>query len=378
MRWLTAGESHGKGLAVIIEGFPSGVTVERTMINGELSRRQKGYGRGKRMGIEHDSVEIHSGIRYGVTIGSPICFVIPNSDHENWLAVMDERPAKKQPPVSAPRPGHADLAGFQKYGCGDIRNVIERASARETAARVAVGALCKCLLKVFGVRIISHVIAVGGIAIAKRERSFAELEGTMLRCLDPTCEREMVACIDRARDEGDTLGGVCEVIAQGLFPGLGTYAQHDRRLDARVASAMLSIPSVKGMAIGHAAESAGEFGSSVHDEIHYERERGFYRDTNRAGGIEGGVSNGEDIIIRLTVKPVPTLAKPLGTVDVVTRAACYAQRERADVCVVPAVGVIGESMLAWVLADALLEKFGSDNLDDIVDAYGCYRERILR
>jgi len=376
IRWLTSGESHGKGLTTIIEGLPAGLLVDIELINYELSRRQKGYGRGKRMQIEKDRVEITSGVRYGKTIGSPVCLFISNKDYENWKDIMEIEHGKESSKVTAPRPGHADLAGFLKYGFSDIRNVIERASARESAARVAAGTLFKLLLKEFDIQIYSHTIAIGGITIHERKRKIDEMDNTPMRCMDPEKEKEMVKRIDEARNKRDSLGGASEVIATGLCPGLGSYSHYDRRLDARIAHAMLSIPSVKGVEIGEAFENAKKFGSDVHDEIFYENEKGFYHKTNRAGGLEGGVSNGEDIVIHLAIKPIPTLGKPLHSVDIVTKSDRLAQKERADTCVVPAAGVIGEAMLAYVLSDAFCEKFGGDNLNDIGVNYKSYMERL--
>ncbi|MGB3477776.1 MAG: chorismate synthase [bacterium] len=376
IRWLTSGESHGKGLTTIIEGLPAGLLVDIELINYELSRRQKGYGRGKRMQIEKDRVEITSGVRYGKTIGSPVCLFISNKDYENWKDIMEIEYGKESSKVTSPRPGHADLAGFLKYGFTDIRNVIERASARESAARVAAGTLFKLLLKEFDIQIYSHTIAIGGITIHERKRKIDEMDNTPMRCMDPEKEKEMVKRIDEARNKRDSLGGTSEVIATGLCPGLGSYSHYDRRLDARIAHAMLSIPSVKGVEIGEAFENAKKFGSDVHDEIFYKNENGFYHKTNRAGGLEGGVSNGEDIVIHLAIKPIPTLGKPLHSVDIVTKSDRLAQKERADTCVVPAAGVIGEAMLAYVLSDAFCEKFGGDNLNDIGVNYKSYMERL--
>lgn len=376
IRWLTSGESHGKGLSVIIENLPAGIPLRVEFINNELSRRQKGYGRGKRMNIEKDHVEIVSGVRHGKTIGSPINLFIVNKDFENWKEIMQVEPVETTDKVTAPRPGHADLAGVLKYGFDDVRNVIERASARETAARVAAGAVFKLLLKNFEIEFYSHTVAIGKINISERKRELIEIENTPLRCLDPDKEKEMVSLIDEARIKGDTLGGISEIVAAGVCPGLGSYAHYDKRLDAGIAQAMLSIPSVKGVEIGDAIDNSRRFGSEVHDEIFFNKNRSFYRETNRAGGIEGGISNGEDIIVRLVVKPIPTLGKPLHSVDISTKEERLAQKERADVCVLPAVGVIAESMLAFVIANALVEKFGGDCLDDIKSNYESYINRI--
>ncbi len=376
IRWLTSGESHGKGLSVIIEGLPAGIPVDVEFINDELLRRQKGYGRGKRMTIEKDRVEVLSGVRYGKTIGSPVSLFISNKDYENWKDIMKIEPGKETDKVTSPRPGHADLAGVLKYGLDDIRNVIEHASARETAARVAAGAILKLFLKEFKIEFYSHTIAIGGISINERKREIDKLENTPLRCMDPEKEKEMIKLIDEAKSRGDSIGGISEVVALGVCPGLGSYSHYDKRLDARIAHAMLSIPSVKGIEIGEAFENSKRFGSDVHDEIFYSDEKGFYHKTNRAGGIEGGVSNGGDIVVRLAIKPIPTLRKPFHSVDILTKEERLAQKERADVCVVPAVGVIGEAMLAFVISDAFIEKFGGDCLDDIKSHYDLYMKRI--
>jgi chorismate synthase len=376
IRFITSGESHGKGLSVILEGFPAGVGVNIDFINYELARRQKGYGRGKRMEIEKDQVEIVSGVRYGKTIGSPTNLMIVNKDYENWKSVMQTEAGATPEKITSPRPGHADLGGLLKYDFDDIRNVIERASARETCARVAVGAMFKLFLKNFGIVFYSHTISIGKISINEKRRKIDELEDTPLRSMDPKKEKEMVTAIDEARSKGDTIGGVSEVVATGVCPGLGAYSHFDKRLDARIGHALISIPSVKGVEIGEAFENSTKFGSEVHDEIFYDDKKGYYHKTNRAGGIEGGVSNGEDIVVRIAIKPIPTLAKPLHAVDIKTKNERFAQKERADVCVVPAVGVIAEAMLAFIISNALIEKFGGDSLADITASYNLYKERI--
>ena len=376
IRWLTSGESHGQALSTIIEGLPAGIKIEIDFINSELARRQKGYGRGKRMRIEKDRVEILSGVRSGKTIGSTLHLLIINKDYKNWKNVMQIERGFSKEKLTGPRPGHADLGGILKYGFDDIRNVIERASARETAVRVAAGAIFKLFLKEFGIEIYSHTHAIGNIETRIRKRNFNKIDDTPLRCVDPEKEKEMVALVDEARNRGDTVGGISEVIAQGVCPGLGSYGHYDRRLDARIAGAMLSIPSVKGVEIGSAFDNAKGFGSEVHDEIFFSKRRGYYRKTNHAGGLEGGMSNGEEIIVRLAVKPIPTLGTPLHTVDMRTKMPTLAHKERADVCVVPAVGVIGETMLAYVIADALCEKFGGDSVVDTKMSYYCYVARI--
>lgn len=376
IRFLTAGESHGSGITVIIDGLPAGLGVDRAAINRELARRQRGYGRGGRMRIEKDAVEIRAGVRRGRTTGAPVCLAIPNRDHANWRGVMSAEPGPPGPAVTRPRPGHADLAGALKYGLPDLRDVLERASARETCGRVAVGAVCKRLLEEFGIRVRSRTIAIAGIGVRRPVRTYPALDRSPLRCADPGRELAMMECIDRARARGDTVGGVVEVEARGVCPGLGSYAQYDRRLDARIGSAMLSIPSVKGAALGDAFDICCRAGSRAQDEILFRRPRGWFRPTNRGGGIEAGISNGSAILVRLAVKPIPTLGRPLRSADLISRRPVRAFRERADVCVVPAVGIIAEAMLAWVLADCLLEKFGSDALRDIRAGYRRYLRRI--
>jgi len=375
IRMLTAGESHGKGLSVIIDGLPSGLSVDQEFINIELKRRQHGYGRGKRMQIESDTVEILSGVRNGKTIGSPISLWIKNRDYENWKDRMNSGPLETDEPVTAPRPGHADLAGVQKFGLSDVRDVLERASARETTARVAAGALCKQLLKQFDIKFFSHTVSIGSVASENATRRNEEAEFSPLRCRDANQEPRMMQLIDRALEEGNTLGGVSEIIATGVCPGLGTYTQWDRRLDARIAAAMTSIPSVKGVAIGD-DDINEKPGSESQDEIIYEPKRGFFRKSNHAGGIEGGISNGEDIVVRINIKPLPSLRKPLLSADIRTGKAVEAQKERADICVVPAAGVVAESMLAFVLAEALTEKFGGDSIDDMKANFQQYMQRL--
>ncbi len=375
IRMLTAGESHGKGLSVIIDGLPAGLPVDQEFINIELKRRQHGYGRGKRMQIESDTVEILAGVRNGKTIGSPISLWIKNRDYENWKDRMNVGPLETDEPVTAPRPGHADLAGVQKFGLSDIRDVLERASARETAARVAAGALYKQLLKQFDIKIFSHTVAIGSVAYENATRSNAEAEFSPLRCRDANQESVMMQLIDKVIEEGNTLGGVSEIIATGVCPGLGTYTQWDQRLDARIAAAIMSIPSVKGVAIGD-DDISEKPGSEAQDEIIYESNKGFLRKSNHAGGIEGGMSNGENIVVRINIKPLPSLRKPLRSADIRTGKAVDAQKERADVCVVPAAGVVAEAMLAFVLAEALTEKFGGDSIDDMKANFQQYMQRL--
>ncbi|MDD2716150.1 MAG: chorismate synthase [Candidatus Wallbacteria bacterium] len=376
LRFLTAGESHGTGLTVIVEGLPAGLPVSAELIDNELRRRQLGYGRGKRMEIEHDAALIQSGVRNGLTLGSPVSIFIQNLDHGKWTEIMKVSEGISGVPVTLPRPGHADLAATLKYGFTDIRNSLERASARETAARVAAGAVFKQLLSQFGITVSSHTVKIVDTIIREVKLSFNQAEDSLLRCLDPDAELEMISAIDNAAKSGDSLGGVSEISAAGMIPGLGSHVHFDRRLDSRIAAALMSIPSVKGVEIGPAFENAGKCGSEVHDEIFHDRQKGFFRRQNRAGGVEGGISNGEPIVVRLAVKPIPTLQKPLATVDIKTLEPGKAFRDRADTCVVPAVGVIGEAMLAYVLADAFLEKFGCDCLEDIKKAYDSYLKRI--
>jgi chorismate synthase len=378
LRWLTAGESHGPSLLLIVEGLPAGISVDFSFLQQELQRRKKGYGRGKRMEIEEDEVEVISGIKGGKSIGSPISLLIKNRDFENWKEVMDPFSGRGGE-LTSPRPGHADLAGSFKYSFKDLRNVLERASARETAARVAAGALAKNFLREFGIYVISQTLAVGDIFSEKKISSLKdakEIEASPLRCLDKDKEGEMMKLIDKARREGDTLGGVFEVVAFGVPPGLGSYVQWDKRLDGKLAQALLSIPSVKGVEVGEAIFQASNFGSKVHDEIFFEEEKGFYHRTNYCGGLEGGISNGENIVLKGYVKPVPTLGEPLMSVDIITKEKKKASRERADICVVPAAGVVAEAMISLVLTDFFLEKFGQDSLDDIKRSYESYLSRI--
>ncbi len=376
IRLMTSGESHGKALSVIIEGMPAGLQIDVKYINKELSRRQKGYGRGERMKIESDQAEILSGVRYGETIGSPISIQIKNKDFENWKDIMKTDKGSTDKKVTSPRPGHADLPGILKYGRTDIRDIMERASARETASRVAAGAIFKLFIAEFGIKIYSHTISIGQISINALTKSLDKIEDSPLRCTDPRSEKEMMKLIDEAKKKGDSIGGVSEIRALGVCSGLGSHANYDRRLSASIASAMMSIPTVKGIEIGEGIKNAENFGSKVQDEIFYSKENGFYRSTNRAGGIEGGISNGEDIIVRIYSKPIPTLSSPLKSVDIKTKKQTLAQKERADVCVVPAAGVIAESMMAYVLSNAFLDKFGGDAMTDIKAGYKSYMKRI--
>jgi len=375
-RFLTAGESHGKGLVAIIEGVPAGLALDEDYIARDLARRQAGYGRGARMDIEQDRADIISGVRHGLTMGSPISLLIWNRDWENWKQVMSISPVEQEiEPVTQLRPGHADLAGAIKYGLDDVRPILERASARETASRVAVGAVARKLLAEFGIEIHSHTVCIGGCWSKQADSiDWAGVESSPLRCADSEAERAMLSAIDEAREAGDSVGGVFEVVASGVPIGLGSHVHWDRRLDGRIAQAMMSINAVKGVEIGAGFTVASLPGSQVHDRIEPDAERQWRHVTNRAGGIEGGMSNGEPIVVRAAVKPIPTLAKPLPSADLRTGAAVEAHFERSDVCVVPAAGVIGEAMLAIVLAEAVLEKFGGDHIAETLRNYRSYLE----
>ncbi len=373
-RFTTAGESHGRSLIAIVEGLPAGLTVDVELIDGELRRRQWGYGRGGRMKIERDRVEVLSGVRHGLTLGSPVALMIENKDWPNWRDVMAAEPREveegKARRVRRPRPGHADLAGGLKYGARDLRDILERASARETAARVACGALAKALLGEFGVEVRSHVVQLGGVPAAPLELTWDEIAGipedAPLRCGDPEAQGAMVKLIDEARRAGDTLGGVFETVARGLVAGLGSHTSWDAKLDGRLAQALMSIPAVKAVSVGAGVEGANRPGSEVHDEIGYDSEsRAFTRPTNRAGGLEGGITNGEELRMRGFLKPISTLRRPLRSVDIESKAEESAAFERSDVTAVPAAGVIGEAMVALTLAAAMREKFGGDSLAEM-------------
>ena len=377
IRMISAGESHGKGLSVIIDGFPAGLIIDVDFINAELKRRQLGYGRGKRMQIESDEVEILSGVRNGKTIGSPIALWINNRDYSNWQGRMNIGKLDVEDPVTAPRPGHADLAGVQKFALMDVRNVLERASARETAARVAAGAILKLFLREFGIFLSSQTISIGNIEVAEKSRSTEETENSPLHCVDPKQEKAMMNLIDDVAEKGDTLGGISEIRASGVCPGLGTYTQWDNRLDSKIAAAMLSIPSVKGVNIGD-RDIGKKPGSAAQDEIFFNAEDGFIRSSNHAGGIEGGMTNGEDIVVHIEIKPLPSLRTPLKSAGIRTGKAVEAQKERADVCVVPAAGVVAEAMLALTLANALTEKLGGDTIKDIKVHYKQYMKRVCK
>jgi chorismate synthase len=380
-RFLTAGESHGEALTAVIDGVPAGLSLTEDDINADLARRQRGYGRGGRMKIERDQVHISSGVRWGLTLGSPISLTIQNRDWENWQSTMavGALPAGASPKtVTRPRPGHADLAGAMKYGHHDIRNVLERSSARETTARVAVAGVGRRLLSEFGVTILSHVTEIGGVHAGALEIPWEEIrqraEASEVRCADAAGERAMVEAIDRAKAAGDTLGGVFEVVALGCPVGLGSYVQWDRKLDGLLAQAFCSIHAIKGVEIGLGFEAARRPGSQVHDEILFDSDAGYHRGSNSAGGLEGGVTNGQPVVVRAVMKPISTLRKPLRSVDVTTKEAVEAVVERSDVCAVPAAGVVGEAMMAIVLARAFLDKFGGDSIEEIRRNHQAYLE----
>ena len=373
LRYLTAGESHGPALTAIVEGLPAGLPLTAAYINRQLDRRRGGYGRGARMKIESDTVTFLSGVRGGLTLGSPLALLVENKDWANWSEIMSAEPGAKvdQRVVRRPRPGHADLAGLLKYRQQDIRNVLERSSARETAARVAAGSAARRLLEELGITVIGQVVQLGGLSAAAEKLGAEELQAGLakskLNCADPGAEQRMIEVIDAARAAGDTLGGVFEVRAYGVPAGLGSYTHWDRKLDGRLAAALMSIQAIKGVEVGLGFAAAGQRGSQVQDEIFYEQNRGFYRVNNRAGGIEGGVTNGETLVIRGAMKPIPTLAQPLQSVDMITRKPAEAAVERSDVCAVPAACVIGEALVAWELARACLEKCGGDSLEELKD-----------
>jgi chorismate synthase len=382
IRFLTAGESHGRGLVCIIEGLPANLELSSEYINRELERRQRGYGRGGRMKIEKDRVQILSGVRFGKTIGGPIALFIENKDWENWkekMAVEGERP-ETAVPFTRPRPGHADLAGGIKYNQRDLRNILERASARETACRVALGAVCKRFLEELGVFVGSYVVSIGPVSPPIEEQDLIKrhqlAEQSEVRFPDPSKDKEFMELIDRAKEMGESLGGVFEVFAVGVPPGLGSHVHWDRKLDGRIAQAMMSIQAIKGVEIGLGFEAAKRFGSEVHDEIGYREGEGYFRYSNNLGGLEGGITNGMPIIVRCAMKPIPTLTKPLRSVDVLTKEEVRAGKERTDVVAVPAASVVGESALALVLADAFLEKLGGDFMEEIKERYRIYLEHV--
>jgi chorismate synthase len=382
LRLITAGESHGPGLTCIVEGMPAGLELSPEDLNRDMARRQLGHGRGGRMKIERDSAEVTAGVRHGRTLGGPIALQVANRDYANWEERMNPWPVQDATAeVHLPRPGHADLVGTQKYKHTDVRNVLERASARETAARVAGGGVCRAFLRALGVSVHSHVVQIASVHAPTRERAlsaedFAEVDSSPVRCLDADASKEMVREIDRLRKANESLGGVFEVQAFGLVPGLGSHISWEERLDGRLAMALCSIQAIKGAAIGDAFAVAGVPGSQAHDEIFYSEEQGYFRETNHAGGLEGGMTTGLPLIVRGAMKPLPTLTKPLRSVDTETHAPAQALRERTDSCTVPAAGVVGEAMIALVLADAYRRKFGGDHIDDVLHAVGAYTERI--
>jgi len=393
LRFLTAGESHGKGLIAIVEGIPAGLAIDFDAITTELRRRQGGYGRGRRMAIESDHAQALGGVRHGVSTGAPIALFIPNKDWENWQRTMYSEPemppeasGADRPAVTRPRPGHADLAGVIKYGHDDIRDVLERASARETAARVAVGSIARQLLRQLGTDIVSHVVSIGPVALADPlALTYADVQAVHpdapLHCADPGAEQRMIAEIDRARDAGDTMGGSFEVIAHDVPPGLGSYVQWDRKLDGRLGQALMSIPAIKAVGIGRGPLVAALPGSRIHDEIlpatraHSQAAVGLARPSNNAGGLEGGVTNGEDLRITGYMKPIATLMKPLRSVDLATMTESLAAVERSDVCAVPAAAVVAEAMVAFVLAGAAIEKFGGDSMNELLANWKGFRAR---
>lgn len=370
LRFLTSGESHGKCLVAILEGMVAGVELEEKDIDFELARRQEGYGRGGRMTIEKDRVEILSGVRSHKTLGGPIALMIPNKDFK----------IHELPVVKRPRPGHADLVGVLKYGRGDVRDILERASARETTARVAVGAVCKVFLSEFGVDILSHVVSIGGVTADTRGLSFDEIKkesaGSPMHCADKAATKRMIARVDEARNSKDTIGGIFEVIARGVPVGLGSFVHYDRRLSARLCAALASVQAVKGVEIGMGFKVSETLGKHVHDEIFHDKRKGFYRNTNNAGGFEGGVTNGENLVLRAATKPYATLMSPLQSVNIDTKRKEAATVERSDVTAVPACGVVGEAMVAFELANSFLEKFGGDSLREIKRNYEGYKKQL--
>jgi len=382
LRYLNAGESHGRGLMAVVEGVPSGLPLTADAINADLIRRQGGYGRGGRMRIEKDRIEFICGVRKGKTLGNPLGLLIWNKDWENWKEIMASEPG---PPstervVTRPRPGHADLVGAIKYGHRDIRNVLEKASARETAIRVAIGGVAKSLLAQFDMQVVSYTMDIGGVAAPSQAdplAAYQEAEQSDVRCPDPEAAKKMIEHIRGAKHKGDSLGGIFEVVVTNPPIGLGTYAQWDRRLTARLAMAAMSIQAMKGVEIGMGFESARRYGSEVHDDIYFDQTAGqFIRKTNNAGGLEGGITNGQDIIVRVAMKPIATLYTPKDSVDIVTKESFEATVERSDICTVPAAGVVGEAVIAYEMANALIEKFGGDTLDEMKRNFDAYQEYV--
>lgn len=380
-RFTTAGESHGPGLVTIVEGLPAGLELDREALDQDMARRQLGHGRGGRMKIETDSVEIRAGVRHGRTMGGPVAALVANRDYKNWDERMNPWPVEAEiPAITLPRPGHADMVGMWKYKHDDLRPILERASARETAARVAAGTFARAFLDAVGVTVRSHVIQIGSVKAPERERltatDFDGVDDDPVRCLDPESSAAMVEEINVLRKKNETLGGSFEVCVFGLVPGLGSHISWEDRLDGRLAQAMCSIQAVKGASIGPAWDVAGRPGSEAHDEIFFSEERGYYRETNHAGGLEGGMTTGETLSVRAAIKPISTMTKPLRSVDMATREPGKAHKERTDSAVVPAAGVVGEAMVSLTLARAYREKFGGDHMDDVREAIERYRNRI--
>lgn len=385
MRFLTAGESHGPQLTAIIEGVPSQLPLTAEDINEHLARRQKGYGRGRRMQIEKDQVQILSGVRHGKTTGAPITFVVENKDWTHWTKIMGAEPLTEEEQqevkrkITRPRPGHADLNGAIKYRHRDMRNVLERSSARETTVRVAVGALAQVILKQFGINLAGHVLEIGDVKAEQKPFTTVEAlkeitESSEVRCMDEAAGEKMKAAIDDAKQNGDSIGGIVEVIAENVPIGLGSFVHYDRKLDGKIAQAVLSINAFKGVEIGLGFEAARMKGSKVHDEIDFEEGRGFFRSSNRLGGFEGGMTNGMPVVVHGAMKPIPTLYKPLKSVDIDSKEPFTASIERSDSCAVPAAAVVCEAAVAWELANAFLDKFGSDTMDDIHKSYAHYQD----
>lgn len=377
LRYLTSGESHGRALLAIVEGFPAGVEISEDYINKQLKKRQGGHGRGGRMAIENDIVQIIAGVRDGKSMGSPISLMIENKDWENWEHIMQAQKGAKieERKVTKPRPAHADLAGTIKYNHSDVRNVLERASARETAIRVAVGALAECLLDKFGIESFGHVCKIGSIEAQVNYENLNEaLYKSSLYCTDEEASRQMTKAIDQSKEKGDSLGGVVEVVVKNTPLGLGSYAHWDRKLDARLAYALMSIQAMKAVEIGAGFEGASLSGSQLHDEIYFSNEKGFYHTTNNSGGIEGGMSNGENIIVRAAMKPIPTLYKPLKSVDFFTKEPFEASVERSDSCAVSAAAIVAQSVVSFEIAKSFLEKFAGDNLEEIENNYKNYQD----
>lgn len=382
MTYRTAGESHGPALVAVLEGIPSGLELTPDDIDADLARRQLGYGRGGRMKIEKDRVEVKSGLRHGRTLGSPLTLEIPNLDFPNWaedrMSVWET--SADVDPITLPRPGHADLAGMLKYETGDLRNILERASARETAARVAAGGVAKALLRRYGTEIRSHVVRVGPEAHTPDSppalADFADVDESPVRCLDPDASMRMREAIKAAGQDHDTLGGIFEIVAFNPIPGLGSHVSGDRRLDGRLGAAMMGIQAIKGVEIGAGFELGYIRGSEAHDEIFHDDERGYHRRTNRSGGLEGGMTHGEPLVVRAVMKPISTLSRPLASVDIATKEDRPAFKERSDICAVPAAAVVGEAEVAFVLAQALVEKFGGDSIAQLDSAVGRYREQL--